>query len=100
MTRRTAERSRQTKLSIAMSLLKVHPSFPGAQVQIHEQTKALIGDRSLEELAPGTDARMELALGIFDIRSKAYLDLVADIKSQEAYMTILGEFARAVWEQY
>ena len=83
-----------------MNLLKAHPNFPRVQVQIHEQTNAAMGDLSGQEPAFGTDGQMELALRIFEIRSSAYLELVTEIKSQEAYMTILGEFARAAWEQY
>src|ERR1700686_5020974 len=100
MTRRNAERLRRTAVKNAIELLKAHPSFPAAQVQIHELTEALTRDLSGQEPAFGTDARMELALRIFDIRSNAYLGLVTDMKSQEAYMTILGEFARNAWEQY
>jgi hypothetical protein len=100
MARRNAERLRRTALNNAIELLKVNRSFPAAQVKIHEQTKAVMLNLSGQEPDFRTEARMELALGIFDIRSNAYLELVTDMNSQEAFMAILGEFARKAWEQY
>jgi hypothetical protein len=84
----------------AFELLKANRSFPNAQVKIHEKTKAVMRDLSAQEPEFRTDARMELALRIFDIRSNVYLGLVTNVKSQEAFMTIVGEFARNAWEQY
>jgi hypothetical protein len=100
MSRRNAARLRGLAKENAINLLKAHSGFPAAQVQIHDQTNALTANLPGQNAPFLSEARIDLVVRIFDIRSSAYLGLVTDMKSQEAYMVILGEFARNAWHQY
>jgi hypothetical protein len=40
---------------------------------------------------------LETVLRLIDIRAAAYVQLVTDMESQEAFMTVLNEFGRQAW---
>jgi hypothetical protein len=48
----------------------------------------------------GSRARLRYVLNRFDIRSEAFLELVSDIAMQNAYIVVLGQLARAAWEEH
>jgi hypothetical protein len=100
MSKRTAERQREAAIRKAKDLLRAHPGFQHSQVQIYERTQALERELSGKHLPLQTEARLEFALRRFDIQSSAYLDLVTDPRSQEAYNTILGELTKGAWQHF
>ncbi len=48
----------------------------------------------------GTAARISAVLRQLDVRASAYLELVDDMPSQEAFMTVLNELERQSWAEY
>jgi hypothetical protein len=97
---RRAARLRQRKLEQAIDVLKANPKFPAAQVQAHDRAAERVKNLSPEESRFGTPERMNLALEILKIQAEAYLDLVKDMKSQEALMTFLEESGRKAFENF
>jgi len=47
-----------------------------------------------------TDARMEYVLTLFDIRAQAFLELVVDAETQNAFVNLLGSFELVAWQEY
>ncbi len=100
MTPTRAARLRQRAVENAIGILKVHPDFPSAQVKILTCAEEVTSNLSAQGRAFFTDARMDYAVRLLDIRAEAYLSLITDLRSQEAYMTILDEFWRGAWREY
>ena len=55
---------------------------------------------SEQEKQLATQQRHGVVLQLLDIRAEAYLPLIDDIPSQEAYMTLLSSFADQAWEDF
>src|ERR1035437_8086595 len=94
---RRAARARRQDLKRAVDVQKRHPGFPAAQVQILERTKELEGGLTEDQTRWCSPARLETVLRLLDIRAAAYLQLVIDMESQEAFMTVLNELGRQAW---
>src|SRR6185437_7941836 len=93
-------RLRQQAVENAMNILKMHPDFPAAQIKILRYTEELTSNLSIRGRTCNTDERLDYAVRLLDIRAEAYLRLIADLRSQEAYMKILDEFWRRAWGEY
>jgi hypothetical protein len=97
---RRAIRARRAALDGAVSVLKKHPRFPAAQVQILARSKELMDGLTEQEKQWATSARIAVVLRQLDVRAEAYLDLVDDMKSQEAFMTVLNNLGIQAWGEY
>src|SRR5580700_10135526 len=97
---RRAARSRRQDLERAVNIQKRHPDFPAAQVRILERTKELQAGLTEGQIRWYTPDRMEAVLRLLDIRAAAYLQLVTDMESQEAFMTVLSELCRHAWLEF
>lgn len=97
---RRAAKARRLALDRAIEVLKQQPGFPSAQIQIHDRSVEWNNNLSPEESRWGTTERIKVVLQILDIRAEAYLALVSDMKTQEAFMAVLEEFGNNAWESY
>ena len=97
---RHAARKRQRALNRAIEILKRSPSFPAAQIQILNGTKQLMDSLTGDAKTCGTAARLETVLRLLGIRAAAYLKLVENMESQEAFMATVNEFGSKAWEEY
>jgi hypothetical protein len=95
---RRAAQVHQQALNRAIEILKQNPRFPAVQVQVLNGDKQLMEGLTEEEKCWGTAARLEVVLRQLDSRSVAYLDLVGNMKSQEAFMTVLNELGLKAWK--
>src|ERR1017187_4051168 len=94
---RHSARVHHQNLKRALDVQKRHPGFPAAQVQILERTKEFEAGLTEEQTRWCTPARLETVLRLLDIRATAYLQLVMDMQSQEAFMVVLNELRRQAW---
>ncbi len=97
---RRALRARQLAVKSAVDKLKNNPRFPAAQVQILASSNSLRSGLTPDQQLWATAARLEVVIRQLDIRAAAYLDLVEDMPSQEAFITVLEELGRQAWEEY
>src|SRR5579872_2841952 len=97
---RRARRQRQQKLERAFEILKQQPDFPRAQVQAHDRGEDLAKNLSPQQIALGTPERMNVVLRVLDIQAEAYLELVVDMKTQDAFMVALEAFGRKAFENF
>jgi hypothetical protein len=95
------EKTRRKAVDNAFEVLKKLPDFPSVQVEVMEVA------RDIRKVAPGwpltnlpLSKRLEYTLKMLDAACSAYLKLVSDIVSQEAYTIILNEFVRTAWEEF
>ena len=87
-------------VSPAVRLFELDPHFPRIQVKMREQMEAATEDLPPGTRAFGTIARLEYVLRLFDIRAEAFLELVSNITTQNAFMVLLESFARVSWLEY
>jgi hypothetical protein len=95
------EESRRKAIDTAFQTLKNLRDFPSVQVEVME------AGEDIRKAAPGwpltnlpTSTRLEYALKMLRTRCSAYLKLVSDIVTQEAYTTMLHAFVRSAWEEF
>jgi DNA-binding XRE family transcriptional regulator len=93
-----SERKRRTQSAIAR--LKTNPGFARSQVQLMDRFEKVKTAHEAQLSTRATTERMEYALRVFDIQAEAYLMLVSDMKSQDDFITLLGEFGFRAWEEY
>lgn len=84
----------------AIKLLEMHPRFAELQVRMRYQMEELAKNSPAEARALGTKARMAYVLRIFDIRAEAFLPLVSDIQTQNAFVAVLAVAERIAWQEY
>lgn len=78
-------------------LLESHPNFPRANVEIFEGLEqAKIAER-MWLTAVASKERMEVVLTTFDIRARAYLQMVDDLELLRSYADALSQCARTAW---
>jgi hypothetical protein len=99
MTPRQA-RQRAQQVASAVSFFESHRDFPSVQVEIHDRTNELALSVTRDAQTPGTDARMNHLVTLFDVMAAAYLRLVSSLEAQKAYAVILAQLMRQTWEQY
>src|ERR1022692_676118 len=88
---------RERRAQSAISRFKTNPDFAKSQVQVLE------GFERAKEFPTGlkeTAVRMNYALQVLDIPAEAFLMLVSDMKSQDDFITMLGEFGIRAWEEF
>ncbi len=86
----------------ALEILKPHRDFPRIQLQIMEGTEEVAAsakDRLPKPELPSDD-RLRYAIQLLDLRAANYVQLVSDLKSQEAFTKLLLSLRRAAWEEY
>lgn len=84
----------------AIRLFESHADFARAQVRMRERMEEAARDRPVESRAYGTKARLEYVLCLLDIRAEAFLELVSDIHTQNAFMTFLESLERTAWQEH
>ncbi len=84
----------------AIRLFESHPDFARAQVRMRERMEEAARDAPADAGAYGTQARLEYVLLRLDIRAEALLELVSDIHTQNAFMTILEYLERSALQEY
>ena len=92
--------SRQRSVDEAVKLLESQPGFSGVQVWMRERMSEAEINRSAEAKSFGTRARADFALVFLDIRADAFLKLVSNIETQNAYMTMIGYFGDEAWREF
>ena len=82
--------SDESKINVdmAVTFLKKRPGFAASQHQAMSRGRELIESLSEQEKKNLTPPRLGIALRLHDIRAEAYLPLVNDVASQEAYITV------------
>ena len=95
-----AARLRQQALDRAIEILKVNPRFAAAQVRAYDRGAELAKNLSPQQPGYFIPARMDFVLKILNIQAEAYLSLVDDMKSQEAFMTLLEEFGHTAFANF
>jgi hypothetical protein len=95
-----AIRARQMDIKASETFLKNKPGFAATQHQAMSRGREFMEGLSEQEKQPATQQRLGVVLRLLDIRAEAYLGLVDDIASQEAYMTLLSSFADKAWEDF
>ncbi len=83
----------------AIGVLKATPGYPTVYVRIHDALKA-----HAQEI-PGvvnrlTAQRRDIELMRLHIQAQAYLDLVSNRKTQDAYILVLHGLSREAWERF
>ncbi len=97
---RRQEQSRADRLTRAIRLLELQNGFPGAQVWMRDRMDEVEQGRTAEASYFGTKARAELVFKLFEIRAKAFVELVSSIHLQNAFMVVLENAAREAWREY
>lgn len=89
-----------THLAAAIRLLESRPDFPRMQVQMRHRLEETQRNAPAEACAFGSRARLEYALRRFDVRAQAFLELVSDVETQNAFMTILDSCVQAAYLEH
>jgi hypothetical protein len=97
---RRARRAKLIKLDLAVTFLKGRPGFAAAQHQAMNRGRELAESLSRQANTVLTPQRFDVALQLLDIRAEAYLPLVNDIPSQEAYMELLRSIGDQAWQDF
>ncbi len=91
---------RANNLTDALRVLESHPDFPRVQVRMRDRLREAERKAPAEARGYGSRARLEYVLQLFDIRSEAFLELVSDIRMQNAYVVVLESFVFVAWEEF
>jgi len=84
----------------AIQVVKSNPRFPSAEVQIHDRVTELTQRTPPERIPEGTPERLTFAVSLLDIRAEAYVELVTDMSSQDAFVVLMIEFKLRSGEAY
>ena len=79
----------------AIALFEAHADYPSVQIEIHEAMAKMPRSRPLENAE-----RLRSASECFDIYAHAFLRLVSDMPSQNAFIALLNEWADFTWFNY
>lgn len=92
--------SATTAIENAIKLFEAHPDFPRVQVQMRARMAKAEQNVRSGACAFRSKARLSYVLRLFVIRAEAFLELVFDINSQNAFMDLLGNLGRTAWEEF
>ena len=92
-------RATDNRLDHAMRLFESRPDFVAVQVRMKERMHVAESKKSSESEVFRTDARMEYVLTLFDIRAQAFLELVVDAETQNAFVNLLRSFELVAWQE-
>jgi hypothetical protein len=84
----------------AVRLFELCPDFPRVVARMLERLEEAARNSPPEARAFGSKAGIQYVLSRFDIRAESFLELVSDIKLQNAFMVVLNHFKRIAWEEY
>ncbi len=87
-------------IEVAVKLFEENPNFPFVQVRMRERMESVKQESRKDALSRGGKAWLEYILSLLDIRAESFLELVFDITTQNAFIVMLGEFARVAWQEY
>src|ERR1700722_6851748 len=95
---RRAIRARRARVDQSVEILKADPAYAGVQFRTITRTQEMMDAFSPEERQLATKSRLDAVIRVLDVRSEEYLGLVKDIRSQEAFATVLNEFGHQAWQ--
>jgi hypothetical protein len=90
--------ARQQKRRKAHALIESLDGYAAARVQIHERAEAAL--RQLGTPVARTEELLGYTLGTLRINAEAIVELIFNIGSQRAYVTVLEEWADWAWAVY
>jgi hypothetical protein len=90
----------ETAVEEAVRLFESHAGFARAQVRMRDRMEE--GEKNLTagERTFFHKDRMEYLIGRLDVRAETFLELVSDIQTQNAFITILWYSDREVWREF
>src|SRR5258706_7029531 len=97
---RAAAKHYFAKLRWAKSILENKANYAAVQFWMREQCDKAAEIMQREAPENRTDARMDHAIKLFDIRARAFLELINDQEAQNAYVITLTEFAYMAAHEY
>jgi hypothetical protein len=84
----------------AIKLLESQPEFARVELRMRKSLEELGKRLSPEATRFGTQARLKYVIERNEIRAKAFLELVSDINTQNAYIALLRCIVRAGFQEY
>jgi hypothetical protein len=97
---REAAVRRDSAIQAAGELFELDPDYPGVQVRMREQMQDAMQNAPIHARSFGAPARLEYVLNRLDIRAKAFLALVSDIRTQNAFKVLVELFWRMAIEEF
>ncbi len=92
-------RQRQQLMSKALTFFAERPEeFARVQVEIDEAMSSV--DQNTRDPNKTNEQRLELLLQHLDIQARAYVQLVSNIPSQNAFITLLQDLVFSTWLSY
>lgn len=93
-----AVRLHQQAVKRALDLFESCPDYPSVQVQIQPAMRSV--DQNTRDPNKTDKQRRALLLKHFKIRAKAFVQLVSDMPSQKAFITLLEDWVDSAWLRY
>jgi hypothetical protein len=91
-----------TKAAAAFKIIKTHPDFPRAQVELMDAV-GKVNEATPSEKLPQMPSpeRLEYAIKILNAQAAAYIKLVSDMRFQEAFdAVLLRVYVPLAWDTY
>jgi hypothetical protein len=92
-----AARLRSQQVDRAFAQLQKRNGFPNAQMKVSDHDLAHSELILPEAKKRGSTERLEHLMSFLEIRGEAYLELVTDLESHDAYATILNSYLHWIW---
>jgi hypothetical protein len=90
---------RNKDLEDAIQILERHPRFPHVQIRARDRMEELEkAHATIRTYTP--QAHLELVLLRYDARAEPFLELVADIEKQNAFLDLLESWGDLAWTEY
>jgi hypothetical protein len=87
-------------LQDAIQVLESVPDFARVQVEVRDRMEEVRKNAPHEACTPGSRARLEYVLQVFDIRAEGFLKLVSTIDQQNAFIVLLNCAAEIAYQEY
>jgi hypothetical protein len=85
----------------AKAVLESHLDYPTANVKIHDAIRRQGLIAKLQRSPLGSNARMKTVIKLFDLRAASYIELVRDMKLQNAFVFALKVvIAHTAWIEF
>ena len=95
-----AIRARLRSIDSAINFFKNRRGFAAVQLRAMRGQDEWLGGLSGQEQARASPQRLGAVLRLIDIRAEAYLTLVDDVVSQDAFMAMMNSFTDQAWQDY
>jgi len=94
-----AQHLQQDSLKKAKDLFESLPGFAAAMVRLYEALRT-VNQRDLRNPAKSQEERFASTCRAFDAHAAAYLELVSDMETQKAFVTVLEDLIEWAWVEY